>query len=632
MLDLSKYINGKNLFDGRYRLIRLLSAEGGTADVWLAENFESVETRISEETDDVVRVDGTGVLVAIKIYRPKNILDVDGEQSFRAEFKTIFNCHHTNLLPTTDYSICDGMPYLVMPFCEKGSVESLVGKLENEDDVWKFLADVSAGLSYLHSLVPPIIHHDIKPANILIDANGNYCITDFGISIKSGVDGEGCSNRDSRGTAAYMPPERFKNEYIPDTSSDVWALGATVYELLTGDVPFGNRGGEAQSKGVRIPAIKNKSKKVTRIIHACLNYDSQKRPSALYINEYARRKGKKNSTRNILGVLIMLVVSLVGLLIWILSNKPFVNYLVHENDGDTIISVQKHNDTIYIGFEEKQGTENCQDPEKDDGRAIEGTLTRLAEGKYIGVEGKQETGNSQDSENDDTRTIKGTVIRLSEGVYKQTRYQRGDLPEENYPFEIYKIVKSSGAMQIEFFNRNPVEFLFSPCTIDKRDIINYTENSFDYRWKCNMRHKTIEYGTIVREHYDRNFVDRRGLPQLFQVLSGRVPASDKSLIGVWKQCNSNDWFECYRVYTPKLCFVIRIHRFADDAHSIQQISGGIYTVVYLKNGDTEECGNLYQVEWSDQTSYKLTRQVNGQPASDYWKRAVLPPDFVYWFK
>ena len=135
MQDLSKYIDGELLFDGHYRLIKLLSAEGGTADVWLAENYESVDTKLSEDTDDMIRVDGTGVLVAIKIYRPKNILDVDGEQNFRSEFKTIFNCHHTNLLPTTDYSICEGMPYLVMPFCENGSAESLIGKLHNEDDI-----------------------------------------------------------------------------------------------------------------------------------------------------------------------------------------------------------------------------------------------------------------------------------------------------------------------------------------------------------------------------------------------------------------------------------------------------------------------------------------------------------------
>ena len=73
------------MFDGHYRLIKLLSTEGGTADVWLAENYESIDTKLSEDNDDVIRVDGTGVLVAIKIYRPKNILDVDGE-----DFRQLF--------------------------------------------------------------------------------------------------------------------------------------------------------------------------------------------------------------------------------------------------------------------------------------------------------------------------------------------------------------------------------------------------------------------------------------------------------------------------------------------------------------------------------------------------------------
>ena len=76
-MDLNKYIEGKDLFDGHYRLIKLLSEEGGTADVWLAENYESVDTAFSEENDDIIRLEGTGVFVAIKIYRPKNALDVE---------------------------------------------------------------------------------------------------------------------------------------------------------------------------------------------------------------------------------------------------------------------------------------------------------------------------------------------------------------------------------------------------------------------------------------------------------------------------------------------------------------------------------------------------------------------------
>lgn len=66
MQDLSKYINGKVLFDGHYRFIKLLSTEGGIADVWLAENYESIDIKISEETDDVIRGDGMGGLLPLK--------------------------------------------------------------------------------------------------------------------------------------------------------------------------------------------------------------------------------------------------------------------------------------------------------------------------------------------------------------------------------------------------------------------------------------------------------------------------------------------------------------------------------------------------------------------------------------
>lgn len=342
MQDLNKYIDNGLLFDGHYRLIKLLSTEGGTADVWLAENYESVDTKLSEN-EDVIRVDGTGVLVAIKIYRPKNILDVDGEQNFRSEFKTIFNCHHANLIPTTDYSICDGMPYLVMPFCENGSAESLIGGLNNEDDIWKFMADVSSGLSYLHSLEPPIIHQDIKPANILIDTNKNYCVTDFGISVKCGIEDDRYFENESSGTTIYMPPERFNEDYKPNASSDIWAFGATVYEILTGDVPFGNDGGAAQLNGATIPTIKNKniSKRIKSIVYACLNADPKKRPSADYIADYSKRKGKNNHVFLTIFFLVSIGTILLSVIAWNSRTKKVEPFIIYKNSGDSIISLQK---------------------------------------------------------------------------------------------------------------------------------------------------------------------------------------------------------------------------------------------------------------------------------------------------
>lgn len=355
-MDLNKYIEGKELFDGHYRLIKLLSEEGGTADVWLAENYESVDTAFSEENDNIIRVEGTGVLVAIKIYRPKNALDVEGEQSFRQEFKTIFNCHHANLIPTTDYSICDGMPYLVMPFCKNGSAEKLVGKLTSPDDIWKFIFDTSSGLEYLHACTPKIIHQDIKPGNILIDANGNYCITDFGISVKSGIKDDQYMDNESCGTTIYMPPERFEDEYNADAASDIWSLGATIYELIYGDVPFGSEGGKVQKKQKEIPSLGNDVPKAIRaIVYSCLNADPKKRPSARQIAELARNKGKK-PIKNLLWALAIVVFCSVGILLWALSKpsvKPIEPFLLHYNSGDSIIRVQKQEARTepYLNYE-----------------------------------------------------------------------------------------------------------------------------------------------------------------------------------------------------------------------------------------------------------------------------------------
>ena len=353
MKSLEKYISGENLFDGHYRLIKLLSDEGGTADVWLAENYESVDTRLSEDTDDVVRLDGTGVLVAIKIYRPKNMLDVDGEQNFRAEFKTIFNCHHANLLPTTDYSICDGMPYLVMPFCENGSAESLVGNLDSDEKAWKFLLDVASGLDYLHTSNPPIIHQDIKPGNILVDGKGNFCITDFGISVKSGVRDDHYWDIESGGTACYMPPERFQEGYVPDASSDIWAFGATVYELLTGDVPFGDKGGLAQSGGMGIPPVKSSvSKKIKKIIYECLDANPKNRPTAKEIAEYARNEGRKHHYAVWAGMVVVAVLSFVFIVNGSRQEKPDA-FTLCKNSGDSIIMLQKQEAgrVEYVNYE-----------------------------------------------------------------------------------------------------------------------------------------------------------------------------------------------------------------------------------------------------------------------------------------
>ena len=120
MLNIEEFIDSNELFYGHYKLIRPLNTEGGTADVWLAIDTNTIDNNVEIDDGDVgfTKDENSGMQVAIKIYRPKNALDIEGEQRFRDEFKIVYECRHANLLQPTSFSIYEGTPYLVLPYCK----------------------------------------------------------------------------------------------------------------------------------------------------------------------------------------------------------------------------------------------------------------------------------------------------------------------------------------------------------------------------------------------------------------------------------------------------------------------------------------------------------------------------------
>jgi serine/threonine protein kinase len=263
------------LFADRYKFIKQLG-RGGFAEVWLAE-------------DNL-----TGVQVAVKVYAPGTGLDENGIKIFTQEFSVVFDMNHTNLLRPTHYDCFERMPYLIMPYIKNGSAFKYITEGQNipEDECWKMLHDVSAGLAYLHEKQPPLIHQDIKPDNIMIDDEGRYLITDFGISarVRSTIRGAQAQEQ-SGGTLAYMGPERFSTTPKPIMASDVWSLGAMMYELMTGTPPFANHGGMLQKNGADIPIIEEDySQELKDIVYSCLAKDTWDRPSAKKIEELTYNK------------------------------------------------------------------------------------------------------------------------------------------------------------------------------------------------------------------------------------------------------------------------------------------------------------------------------------------------------
>ena len=255
-----------DIFAEHYQLKKLLGV-GSFGEVWLARNI-------------LADVD-----VAIKLY---GLLDDNGIKDFREEFKLAYKLHHPNLLHLNHFDVFGQCPFLVMPYCPKGSSASLKGKM-SEKQIWRFIRDVSCGLMFLHNQNPPIIHQDIKPDNILIGDDDKFIISDFGISRKLEHTFRKSINKvESSGTLAYMGPERFAEKPLIVATSDIWSLGMSVYELSTGLVLWEGMGGCVQLNGAHIPALDEKySSQLSQFVHACLALNTWDRPTAQQAYEFA---------------------------------------------------------------------------------------------------------------------------------------------------------------------------------------------------------------------------------------------------------------------------------------------------------------------------------------------------------
>ncbi|MEE0950870.1 MAG: protein kinase [Paludibacteraceae bacterium] len=256
------------LFANRYQLIKLLG-RGGFSEVWLAKD------------------NWTHLQIAIKVYAPGQGMDQDGLQDFCGELASVYDLNHSNLLKPQHVDTWQNMPYLIMAYCPAGSCVKRIGKM-TEPELWKLIHDVAAGLAYLHE--KDVIHQDIKPDNILIDTEGNYLITDFGISTRarSTLRKSVIGGNTSGGTTAYMGPERFSRQPAPTKASDIWSFGAMAFELLEGVTPFGEIGGGMQKGGAEIPFINAPVSDALKFtIFKMLSKETWDRPTAATLVEWA---------------------------------------------------------------------------------------------------------------------------------------------------------------------------------------------------------------------------------------------------------------------------------------------------------------------------------------------------------
>ena len=205
--------------EGRYAIERDLG-EGGMATVYLADDLKHERK------------------VALKVLKPE-LAAVVGAERFLAEIKTTANLTHPHILPLHDSGEADSFLFYVMPHIEG---ESLRERIDREkqlpvDEAVKIATDLAEALDYAHR--HKIIHRDIKPANILIH-EGRPLIADFGIALAVGVAGGGRLTETglSVGTPHYMSPEQATGDQAVGVATDIYALGAVLYEMLIGDPPY----------------------------------------------------------------------------------------------------------------------------------------------------------------------------------------------------------------------------------------------------------------------------------------------------------------------------------------------------------------------------------------------------------
>ena len=256
------FLHAYEWLDGRYRLKEKIG-QGSFGEVWLV-----LDTQLNQD-----------VAAKICFGSGKN------ETDFEKEYKTTKKLDHPNLIHPLDYGVVGERTFIIMPYCPS-SASKMIGCC-NDMMAWEFLRDVSHGLAYLHK--KGVVHHDIKPDNILMDESGRFKITDFGVSTQFGDYYHPGDEALKGGTEGYMGPEMFMPNAESVKATDIWALGATAYEMLSGELPFYGIGGRAQNGGAVLNEIHHHvSSNLMQLIRDCMAKETWDRPTAREIADYTQ--------------------------------------------------------------------------------------------------------------------------------------------------------------------------------------------------------------------------------------------------------------------------------------------------------------------------------------------------------
>jgi serine/threonine protein kinase len=221
----------KTVLQDRYRVVELIGL-GGMGAVYLAEDLHLKEKHF-----------------ALKEVQYTPDADPAGQEQLRQQFHreaiALANLDHPNLPKVFDYFSEDGRDYLVMDYVAGPNLKEVLdgvraeGHTIPESQVLEWAQQICDALAYLHGQDPPIVHRDVKPANVKLMPNKAIKLVDFGlVKLIDSNDPRTITLLHAVGTPTYAPLEQYGGGSArTDVRSDVYSLGATLYHLLTGHAP-----------------------------------------------------------------------------------------------------------------------------------------------------------------------------------------------------------------------------------------------------------------------------------------------------------------------------------------------------------------------------------------------------------
>lgn len=227
----------------RYKPLHLIG-DGGMGEVYLAH-----DTQLDRQ-------------VAVKFARRTK---ADTADRVLAEARAAARLHHPGICPVFDADVSDGVPYLTMAFVQGPNLAAELKRLGPCPPRYasRLVRSVAEAMQYAHD--SGVIHRDLKPANILLTADHEPVVTDFGLAVR--VDRDELSDSVISGTPHYMAPEQAAGDVGKiGERTDVFALGVILFEMLTGRVPFNGTPRQVleQVKAKRVPPVRKLRKQVPK--------------------------------------------------------------------------------------------------------------------------------------------------------------------------------------------------------------------------------------------------------------------------------------------------------------------------------------------------------------------------------